>query len=482
MSSTCTATSKKKEKAPDGGKDENVFDIQQGVAIILAVKEEGKTALAQVHQCDSWGSRAAKYAALWEADINATPWNSLLPSPPSYLFVPRDIRLLEEYEHGWVVPTVFPINASTVTTARNDFSMAYSPDTLCARVGDLRREDVEDAVIRQKYELEDLSYWNLRSAREQLAKVKHIDSYVKPYCYRPFDFRYVFYHEAVCERLRQEVMQHMDNQNLAFLTHRPQSPGDFTFAFCTRLIGDQCVAANKTAGGGNSFQFPLYLYPEAGTGKHGQTELGVETAQWPAGPGGRRPNLSPAFVGELAKLLGLNFVPDGKGDLQTTFGPEDVFHYMYAVFHSPTYRKRYAEFLKSDFPRLPLTSDRSLFVALTGKGSELVSLHLMESPKLDQLITTFPEKGSNLVEKVTYVDALQRVCINGIQYFQGVPREAWEFHIGGYQVLEKWLKDRKGRELTWDDTQHYQKVVVALKETIRVMGEVDAAIPKWPIE
>ena len=152
--------------------------------------------------------------------------------------------------------------------------------------------------------------------------------------------------------------------------------------------------------------------------------------------------------------------------------------------HSPTYRKRYAEFLKSDFPRLPLTSDRSLFIALAGKGSELVALHVMESPKLDQLITIFPEKGSNVVEKVTYIDATQRVCINGIQYFQGVPRDAWEFHIGGYQVLEKWLKDRRGRELTWDDTQHYQKVVVALKETIRLMAEIDAVIEAhggWPL-
>jgi predicted helicase len=155
---------------------------------------------------------------------------------------------------------------------------------------------------------------------------------------------------------------------------------------------------------------------------------------------------------------------------------------MYAVLHSPTYRKRYADFLRSDFARLPLTSDLSLFGALAGKGSELVSLHLMESPKLDQLITTFPERGSNVVEMVTYVAALQRVCVNGIQYFDNVPREAWEFHIGGYRVLERWLKDRKGRELTWHDTQHYQKIVVALRETIRVMGEIDAAIPKWPIE
>jgi len=228
--------------------------------------------------------------------------------------------------------------------------------------------------------------------------------------------------------------------------------------------------------------FPLYVYISAKTGSAQQQSFG-------AGEGfreGRRPNLNPAFVAEIEKRLGLTFVPDGRGNLGArvgaglpesgTFGPEDVFDYMYAVFHSPAYRKRYAGFLKSDFPHLPLTNNRDLFAALVAKGGELVALHLMESPKLAGLITTFREKGSNIVEKVCYTDANQRVWINPIQYFEGVPREVWEFHIGGYQVLEKWLKDRKGRELTWDDLQHYQKIVVALKETIRLMDEIDAAI------
>ncbi len=165
-----------------------------------------------------------------------------------------------------------------------------------------------------------------------------------------------------------------------------------------------------------------------------------------------------------------------------TFGPEDVFHYIYAVLHSPTYRTRYAEFLKIDFPRVPITSDRPLFWSLVGKGAELVSLHLMESPALENLVTEFAVPGSDVVEKVRYDDGKRRVHINGEQYFEGIEREVWEFHVGGYQVLEKWLKDRKGRKLTWDDQQHYQKIVVALKETIRLMGGIDGIIPAWPIE
>ena len=160
----------------------------------------------------------------------------------------------------------------------------------------------------------------------------------------------------------------------------------------------------------------------------------------------------------------------------------DIFNYAYAVFHSPTYRARYAEFLKIDFPRLPLTSDKGLFKALAVKGAALVSLCLMESPELDNLITKYPVAGSNIMEKVSYDDNNQRVYINKTQYFEGVPPEVWDFHIGGYQVCQKWLKDRKGRTLTYDELTHYQKVIVALKETIRLMAEIDEIIPGWPVE
>jgi predicted helicase len=174
-----------------------------------------------------------------------------------------------------------------------------------------------------------------------------------------------------------------------------------------------------------------------------------------------------------------------RGDLQKTVGPEDVFHYAYAVFHSPTYRTRYTEFLKVDFPRLPLTGDAKLFRALAGRGAELVALHLMESPRLNDLITEFPVKGDNEVEKVQYTDDDQRVWINAKQYFGGVAKAVWDFHVGGYQVCEKWLKDRKTRTLTYDDLQHYQKIVVILQETIRLMNEIDSVVENrggWPIK
>ena len=231
---------------------------------------------------------------------------------------------------------------------------------------------------------------------------------------------------------------------------------------------------------------PLYLYPDSNK----NTLFNIEEPT--KAPGGRRPNLSPAFISDISNRLKMQFIPDGKGDLQTTFGPEDIFNYMYAVFHSPAYRERYAEFLKIDFPRLPLTSHVELFRALCALGERLVGLHLMEKSGPAQAMPGFPIKANDTVEKVEYtppVDApeqrMGRVWINKTQYFDGVAPAVWEFHVGGYQVCQKWLKDRKGRVLSNSDKRHYQRVVAALAETIALMEQVDAAIDErggWPVE
>ncbi len=199
------------------------------------------------------------------------------------------------------------------------------------------------------------------------------------------------------------------------------------------------------------------------------------------------PNLDPTFVEDFADKLGLEFVSDGKGDLTTTFGPEDIFHYAYAIFHSPTYRERYAEFLKIDFPRLPLTSDGSLFATLCALGEQLTRLHLLEAA-VDPRVT-YPSGGDNTVSrtgKKAYAPPTNehpgRVYINDEQYFEGVTPEVWAFHVGGYQVCEKWLKDRTGRSLSFEDIETYRQITEALARTIDLMAEIDAAIPNWPIQ
>ena len=200
----------------------------------------------------------------------------------------------------------------------------------------------------------------------------------------------------------------------------------------------------------------------------------------------RRPNLDDGFLGALISSLGLDFTPDGPGDLQSTFGPEDVLHYIYAVLNSPEYRGRYADFLKSDFPRVPLTGNLELFSALVGLGERAASLHLMESEGNER--PAFPESGHNRVERVGYVppsgNSMGRVYINPGQYFDGVSSEAWEFTIGGYQPAEKWLKDRRRRTLTYDEIAHYQRMCAALAETPRLMSRIDEVIAShggWPL-
>jgi len=282
-------------------------------------------------------------------------------------------------------------------------------------------------------------------------------------------------------------------ENLGFITTR-QTRDKWDILATRHICGHKSCAAYDI----NSL-FPLYLYPAPAENSSRQKSL--SSADWPPGKDGRVPNLSPEFVADFAEKLGLEFVPDGRGDREATFGPEDVFDYIYAVFHSPSYRERYAEFLKIDFPRVPPTSDLSKFRRLVKLGGELVALHLLESPLLGQPTTRYPVVGDNRVEKGypkyfapgevepgskggggdgAILEA-GRVYINKSQYFEGVPSEVWEFQVGGYQVCDKWLKDRRGRQLSYDDLTHYQKVVVALQETIRLMEEVDEAIPGWPI-
>ena len=462
------------EKAPDGSPDENVFDIRQGVAIALLVKMADGQGGADVRYADVWGSRRGKYSHLLDGDASATQWQRLHPVGPRFFFIPKDLDLAEEYEVAWPLLGMLRLHSDGVKTHRDRQVVDFDTAGLRARIEALIDPEITDQDLRQLFGFADTSTWTLDGARKALQGDAEWRNRFCSYAYRPFDTRIVFFSRHMIDRPRLAVMPHMMGHNLALLTNRQVRTDAVRHFWVTDTPVDfhllETVHASMTV-------FPLYVYTDVR-----QDEASVLGA----GLSAREPNLYPGFITALASKLVLDFIPDGKGDLEGTFGPEDIFHYMYAVFHSPTYRERYAEFLKIDFPRLPLTSDLGLFRALAEKGEELVALHLMESPTLDHPIAKFPIKGSNEVEKVRYAEPAEGrpglVYINKTQYFQGVEPQVWEFHIGGYQVLEKWLKDRKGRTLSYDDVTHYGKIVVALKETIRLMAEIDEIIPSWPIE
>jgi predicted helicase len=485
---------KKKERAPDGGKDENVFDIQQGVAILLCVKKRDDVKPCRVNHADMWGEReifdttnggkhlvGGKYHTLWESSVENTNWKELTPASPFYLFVPRDAALLSEYEKGFGINDAMPVNSVGIATARDGLTIHWTKDAAWETVQDFAGVPPEEA--RSKYHLgKDVQDWKVEWAQEDLKDSGPSETNLVPVLYRPFDVRFTYYTGKPSGfhcRPRREVMAHMlAKNNIALITSRLTKGEAFAHAQVTRNIVEViCMSPNTS---NNGFVFPLYLI-DTEKKKKGSWSKAVTMALFEPSSGyhTRRPNYSPAFLKGLAEKLKLpQAEPHG---LPKGVTPEDIFHYAYAVFHSPTYRTRYAEFLKIDFPRLPLTSDLKLFRALAAKGAELVALHLMESKRLNNLFTTFPLKGSDEVEKVQYTDNDRRVWINPKQYFGGVPKNVWEFHIGGYQVCEKWLKDRKGRKLSYDDIQHYQKIVVALHETIRLMAEIDKLIPAWPI-
>jgi predicted helicase len=484
-------SSKKKETAPDGSADENVFDIQQGVCIGIFVKQPDSNRKCQVHYADLWGGREQKYAALERLDVKKTKWEKVQPGKPFHLFIPQDGDLRTEYERGWKITDAMPVNGLGVVTARDDFAMALDKSTIGQRLNDLRDSKLDDAKIRARYGLKDNRDWKLTTARQMARDNNSLSELTIKCTYRPFDDRWCLFGPVTMDFPRQELMNHMrSGNNLGLSTTRSVETGGFQHIFCTRnILGHHSVSLKEV-----NYLFPLYLEPEqfAPKGKSGLSKLTTMMLfEPPAEYMVRRPNFASDFLKEIEKKVGK----------QT---PEKIFNYIYAILHSPVYRTRYADFLKIDFPRVPLTSDKKLFAALVKLGGELSALHLMESPELNKTSVAFPVAGNSEVEKgfpKFNVDAtpssrsthegkrdegvastLGRVYINKTQYFDGVPSNVWNFTIGGYQVCEKWLKDRRERQLTHDDLQHYKKTVAALSRTIELMQTIDATIPAWPIQ
>lgn len=466
-------SSKPYEISPDGSKDENIFDIQSGVSIGIFIKDlhQNKNKLANIHHADLWGARESlekskgkhglsggKYYWLSSNSIETVNWQELKPSSPEYRFVPTKADSVAEYESAWKINKLMPVNSVGLYSARDEFAIHWEINNVENTLRDFI--DLEEGAARIKYDLgNDSSDWQIIFAQKDVRSSQLDVSRIHQISYRPFDTRFTYYtgtsRGLIC-RPRPEVMNHMlacDNVAMCFIRNsREQVVSNF-------LVAQGLVDKTILSSADNAYIAPLYIYPDT---QNNQGSLFVE----------RFPNLSSEFLSAIREKLG--YIPT----------PEAIFYYIYAIFHSPTYRQRYAEFLKIDFPRVPLTSNDQLFQDLGAKGQALIDLHLMKSKKLNKLITKMGGSGDNAVTEVTYKPTEQQVYINKNRYFEGIAPEVWEFKIGGYQVLDKWLKARKKakRTLSFDDVLHYQKVVVALKETMQLMVEIDQLIPSFPIE
>lgn len=449
-------SAKKNEVSLDGGKDENVFDIQQGVSISFFVKtgKKKKNELAEVFHNNLFGAREFKYGELNQNTIGKLCWEKLDCISPNYFFTRKNFSGIEEYNKGFSLDKLFSLNASGIKTQRDDASIKLT-EVECK---DIKKDflNLSNNELIEKYGFKDVRDWKIDYAKNDLSNNPILS---KKLLYRPFDFRCMNYTgktKGIMGYPRFEVMRHLLKNNYALLTCRQQSTFNFQHIFVSKHIADMCSISLQTKETG--YVFPLYFYPESS--RQQNLELTQE----------RIPNLKREVIQQISKEIQLTFTIE-KEETKNSFAPIDILDYIYAVLHSPSYREKYKEFLKIDFPRVPYPTDQDTFWQLVKLGGELRQIHLLESPVVNDRITTYPVPGSNEVDKPKFDNG--RVYINKEQYFEGVPLVAWEFYIGGYQPAQKWLKDRKNRELSFEDILHYQKIIVALAETNRLMKEID---------
>lgn len=454
--------SRKKETSPDGSVDKNVFDIMAGVSINIFIKTEQHKSkkLGQIYHTDLYGKRDIKYHYLDNNSMSTINWQLLENKAPYFFYVPKDFSLEADYSKGFKLDEIFDFNNSGFETAKDSFIIKFNKEDI-----DYLKSNISNKSLEELVEEYQIKRTKLEEVKEDITNAKSIET-----LYRPFDYRHTLVSKnskGVMFRPRYDTVRHLMKDNLGLLCCKRQTSFDFQHTFITKRAVERCSVSLQT--GEVSYVFPLYLYSK-------DKELMFTEIK-------RNPNLNQKIIKALSKKLGLTFTNE-KETTKGTFAPIDILDYIYAVLHSPTYREKYKEFLKIDFPRVPYPKDEATFWQLVKLGGEIRQVHLLEAAQTENYITTYPADGDNVVtRKLTKTsigfeltnEAKQtgKVWINDEQYFDGVALVAWEFYIGGYQPAQKWLKDRRERELSFDDILHYQKIIVALTETDRLMKKVD---------
>ena len=427
--------------------------------------------LAQVFHYELYGKREEKYDFLNDNSILSIVWDELEYKKPYFFFVPKDFSAEEKYYEGFKLDSIYSRNNTGIQTKRDSLVYHFNTNSLKNTLADIQELEIEE--FRRKYGLPaDGRDWTIELARKDVLPQ---DGRIIKLSYHPFDTRFTYFtgrSKGFMAYPRCPLSLNCIKDNLSLLSIRNNRKGKTNNFF----IANKVVDKDGVSPLDNCKFFPLYLYPESnGQQSIGQTE-------------DRKPNLNAEIVKQFAKKLELDFT-DEKENTENTFAPIDILDYIYAVLHSPNYREKYKEFLKIDFPRVPYPKDKYTFWQLVKLGGEIRQIHLLESPKVEEYITSYPIDGDNTITtKIGKKDweitgivqthgrashQVGRIWINEKQYFDKIPQVAWGFYIGGYQPAQKWLKDRKGRILSFEDILHYQKIIVALSETDRLMKEID---------
>lgn len=461
----------RRERAPDGSTDSNVFDIQQGVCIGIFIRKLDSSraigALGRVHYAELWGQRESKYGWLGTHDSSTTEWRAVEPTSPDHLFTPQDDTLHDEFYSGFDLPSIFPVNSVGIVTARDRLTLHWTEAEVWGTVEKFARLDEPDA--RREFALpKDARDWKVTLAQADVRESGPSKTRIKPILCKPFDLRYTYYtgrSRGFQCMPRPEVMNHLvEHENLALVApKRIETQHDWAHALVTNVIVEHCALSAKTI----DYVFPLYLYPQNEKPRLTKTHKAALLSA--DGVVSRTANIGSKFAHQLSSGLSLRFVEDGRGDLVKSLGPQDVMAYVYAILNSPAYQKRYNRFLRMGFPRVPLTRNLSLFRDLVKLGTDLIDLHAHVTEVDEGAQVTFPIAGSNLVEKgfPMYVAAgsapneggaptrAGRVYINngdpsrelGQQYFDGISNDCWMFRVGAYQPVQKWLAERRKRVL-----------------------------------
>ena len=450
---------RKREKCPNGSKDENVFEIRPGVAIAFFIKTGDESAEKKVFHADLWGVRDEKYKWLNANTAQSINWEKINPVSEFYFFKPRDEEALKDYQAFPSVKDIFPVNCNGLFTARDKLTIHNNPEAVWKTINTFYKSDPE--LARVGYNLgKDVRDWKVELAQKDILASGPNRNKIVPILYRPFDVRYTYYtgrsRGFIC-RPRPEIMRHMlSGPNMAIVIGRQgQVVGDnkWDLAFVSKYIVDLNIYYR-----GGGVIHPLFLYTSR---KENNLLSQLNLAK-------QRSNLDQVLFKKLGKTYGQGL------------SAEDVFYYIYAILYSPAYRDKYAQFLKTDFPRIPFTKDRELFHVLAEMGESLAKLHLLESPELARPLVKFEGNGDCLVAKTKakgfYYDPDQeRMHINKDQYFGPIEEDIYQYQIGGYQVLDKWLKDRKDRVLTLDEIKTYCRIATALIRTVEIQKEIDDA-------
>lgn len=423
-----------------------------------------KDKMKKIKYQDLWGLREEKYDFLKSHDVKNTEWQELELREPNYFFVPKNTSGASQYEKFLSVQKIFIKYNRGVVTSRDDFVISDRLDNLKRKINLFLDSNENIEIIKEGLQLKDGKNWKIDNARSKLLQQGPQDDKFVNYLYRPFDKRFIYYEDVLLERSRKEIMKNMLHDNLGLLLMRQvywDKP--YSHFLVTDSITDSRVFISNR---GAADIFPLYLYQNLDQKAifEGQKSLDLDGAQKSLDESGKSSNIKVEIINKLSNSYKKKIIP------------EEIFYYIYAVLYSNKYRQKYNEFLKIGFPRVPFTKDYELFRKLSNIGRKLVDLHLFKSSKLEKSIANFSATGDNLVEKREYKN--KRIYINDNQYFETVPFEIWNYYIGGYQVLDKWLKNKIGQTLQTEDVNHYLKIITAIHHTIKIQKEIDRLYPE----